>query len=266
MSLPDYYPFHTLTTVWVYYLSCISIGYLIGSIPFGYILVKLIKGIDIRTIGSGNIGATNVARVLGVQLGIICFILDMTKGFICTRYIAMWIAPLFMDSSLGGTCSVILPDYGCGIFIGGYYIPVELFIGLSVIIGHLFPVYLRFKGGKGVATALGVFLVLMPKATLISFAIWIMFVLVLRYISVASIMAAISLPLSYCYAVFARPISFRQVMDWREKGVSILFFAIMISLLVIFKHITNIKRLIAGTEPKVRLWGTKPQIKTDEHK
>jgi glycerol-3-phosphate acyltransferase PlsY len=266
MNFPDslYPPFHNLTIVIVYYLLCISISYLIGSIPFGYILVKLIKRIDIRTVGSGNVGATNVARILGVQFGIICFILDMAKGFICTRYVTGWILPLLEDPGLSMMYRFSpWVRYDDGIFTERYHISIGLFIGLSAIIGHLFPVYLRFKGGKGVATALGVFLILMPEAVLISLAIGIIFVLILRYISLASIIAAISLPLSYYYAVFSRPLDFWQVYTWKREGLPILFFATIIALIVIIKHIPNIKRLIAGTEPKVKLWGAKTQINTD---
>ncbi|MBI4711740.1 MAG: glycerol-3-phosphate 1-O-acyltransferase PlsY [Planctomycetes bacterium] len=244
----------------IYYIICAVTGYLIGSIPFGYILVKLIKGIDIRTVGSGNIGATNVARVLGLPWGILCFLLDTAKGFLTAWYIfdlVLLLQHYFVGDSYN--------NFGHDIIIScvGPTIP----IGLTVIIGHLFPVYIRFRGGKGVATGLGVFLALMPKSTLIALGIWLVFLLTLRYVSLASIMAAIALAISCYYEIymfsqygiymFSQTVFTIKYEEWWKCEVISLISISLVSLLIILKHIPNIKRLIVGTEPKVRLWGKK---------
>jgi len=241
----------------IYYIICAVAGYLIGSIPFGYILVKLRKGVDIRTLGSGNIGATNVGRVIGWPWGILCFLLDAAKGFIPTLYVFfnLSLSPQVMyelsQNDPYTHYSVYFPEAGSAIAIG-----------LGIILGHLFPVYIRFKGGKGVASALGVFSALTSNATMIAFIVWLIFFLALRYISFASIMAAISLPISFAWVT-----QFEYPRIWEYYyTIPLLATCIFVALLVIIKHIPNIKRLIAGTEPKVRLWGAKPQINTDEHK
>jgi len=210
----------------IYYIIYAVIGYLIGSIPFGYIIVKLLKGIDIRTVGSGNIGATNVARVLGLKWGVLCFILDADKGLLPT------LAVLFIHP-------IILGDNNINMTVG-------LPVGLGIIIGHLYPIYIRFQGGKGVATSLGVFLALAFIPTIIAIVIWLIFFLSFRYVSLASIIAAISLP-----------ISFRLMVNLYPKfGESpIIIACLFVAFLVVGRHIPNIKRLIKGTEPKVRLWG-----------
>lgn len=246
----------------IYYIIYAVIGYLIGSVPIGYILVKLEKGIDIRTVGSGNIGATNVGRILGLSGGMLCFLLDTAKGFIPTCYIFGSLKYLILSYNHweNGVPSFlwkvgVRPPDGFGISIAP-----ELIIGLCVIIGHLFPVYIRFRGGKGVATALGVFLALTTIPTLVALIIWIVFFLPLGYVSLASIMASISLPLAHLwyFTYYMLAYDFNGSM-WREYGLPIFTLSIIVSLLVIIKHIPNIKRLIKGTEPKVRLWRTKEQ-------
>ncbi|MBI5779921.1 MAG: glycerol-3-phosphate 1-O-acyltransferase PlsY [Planctomycetes bacterium] len=232
-----------------YYIICAVVGYLIGSIPFGYIIVKLRKGIDIRTVGSGNIGATNVVRIAGLPWGILCFLLDAAKGFLPTLYVIYNLtcsprAEIVVTHGDFGGCTVIEMTSGA-------------IIGLSLIIGHLFPVYIRFRGGKGVATALGVFLALTPEATIVSFIIWLVLFSLFRYVSVASIMAAVSLPISFGWITQSKyPI--RSIWEY-YYGLFIV--CIIVAILVIIKHIPNIKRLIKGTEPKVRLWGRKAEEK-----
>ncbi|MFA5795398.1 MAG: glycerol-3-phosphate 1-O-acyltransferase PlsY [Candidatus Brocadiia bacterium] len=230
----------------IYYILCVVIGYLIGSIPFGYILVKLKKGIDIRTVGSGNIGATNVGRVLGWPWGVLCFLLDSIKGCLPTAYVFTNSYGIYGEFDGSGFYDCFLPNISFGTVIG-----------LSLIIGHLFPLYLRFKGGKGVATALGVFLVITPYPTFIALCTWILFVLVFRYISVASIVSVVSLVISsILLADFKkRPLSWSA--HYYIWGISA---CIIVALLVIIKHIPNIKRLIVGTEPKVKLWGARGKI------
>lgn len=215
----------------IYYIIYAVVGYLIGSIPFGYILVKLIKGIDIRTVGSGSTGATNVARVVGRKWGMLCFLLDLDKGFLPT------LAILLIHPSLIGTVNINMTD--------------GLSIGLGIIVGHLFPLYLGFRGGKGVATSLGVFWALAFIPTTIAVIIWGLFLILLRYVSLASIIAAISLPISFWFMANLHP------RIWEPP---VMISCILVALLIIIRHIPNIKRLIKGTEPKVRLWGKKEQI------
>jgi len=242
-----------------YYIICALVGYLIGSIPFGYIIVKLAKGIDIRTVGSGNIGATNVARVLGLFGGVICFLLDLLKGLIpviaANILFLLKILPPTDWCDTNEVCVVILQQYSI------FYPSI---IGLSVILGHLFPVYLRFKGGKGVATALGVFLILAPSSTCIAVIFWILLVLIFRYVSLASILASISLPITYWFISFqqhllknANDIFMTGWISWASDilpwvpFLPIMFMCILAPILIIIRHIPNIKRLITGTEPKV---------------
>lgn len=213
----------------------VVISYLIGSIPFGYIFAKLEKGIDIRTVGSGNIGATNVGRIMGWKWGVFTFLLDALKGAVIVR-----LAYLL-------SIAKIQPDYytranAVWMLIGG----------VVVILGHLFPIYLRFKGGKGVATGFGVFIIMMPKSTIIALCIWLFIVLIIRHVSVASIVAGISLPITYTLL----NINYKYKPN---SGYSIIFItSLIVTLLVILKHIPNIKRLINGTEPKVKI-GSPPE-------
>jgi glycerol-3-phosphate acyltransferase PlsY len=230
-----------------YYIICALAGYLIGSIPFGYIIVKLAKGIDIRTVGSGNIGATNVGRVLGWPAGIGCFLLDMSKGISAT------LLPTIITK-----LTVISTESGPGdteITLGMIFFLFGGLTGLFAIIGHLYPVYLKFRGGKGVATALGVFIICSFYPTIIALVIWLVVFFALRYISLASIIAAFSFPfaiyyhyydllslLGFCFG-FYTPFKFSELIWY------ILY--LIIPILIIVRHIPNIKRLIAGTEPKI---------------
>ncbi|MDI6733161.1 MAG: glycerol-3-phosphate 1-O-acyltransferase PlsY [Planctomycetota bacterium] len=236
----------------IYYIIYAVAGYLIGSIPFGYIIVKLVKGIDIRTVGSGNIGATNVGRIAGWPWGILCFLLDAAKGFIPTFYIVINNDYSFV---LWGISITYTSD---GVILSNTTIGIP--IALGIILGHLFPVYIRFRGGKGVATGLGVFLALFFLPTTGAVVVWLIFLLILRYVSLASIMAVISLPLWFAWMIEV------YVPRLWSDVLPLMIFCIAIAMLVIIKHIPNIKRLIKGTEPKVRLWGNKPQINTDEHR
>ncbi|MBR3654462.1 MAG: glycerol-3-phosphate 1-O-acyltransferase PlsY [Elusimicrobia bacterium] len=188
-------------------------AYLCGAIPFGYIIAKVFGKVDIRTIGSGNTGATNVYRSISKPLGVLTLILDLLKGFIPV-YCTMVLNP---DSSL-----------------------LIISVAFITIIGHIFTVFLNFKGGKGVATGCGVFLALNPLAILICFLVFVMVLAMFRYVSLASIMAAVMLPVSLYF-----------LNSMRE----IVIFASIISILVIVRHIGNIKRLLNGTESKI--YGTK---------
>jgi len=196
------------------------IAYLLGSIPFGFLLVRIFRKEDIRTVGSGNIGATNVLRSGAKGLGVLTFLLDAAKG-----YIAVFAATRLL-SGFGFSPSL----------------PVEVLIGLPAIaalfavLGHMYPVWLRFKGGKGVATAFGVFLALSPRAALAGLAIFIVVLLIWRYVSLASIVSAIAFPI-------AALIIARNYLTPLLATV-----VVLIPLLVIVKHRQNITRLLNGTE------------------
>lgn len=192
------------------FLIVIIIGYLLGSIPFGFVLVKLFRGQDVRSTGSGNIGATNVARTGSKGLAIATLALDALKGAV-----AVLVARALVPAEISP-------------------LPYMAIAALAAVLGHLFPVWLKFKGGKGVATALGVFLVLFPKAVLVSLAIFIITVLVTRYVSLGSILAAIAFPVAAFF--LGNP-------DWQT-----LLPACAIALLIVLKHHANIARLLSGTE------------------
>jgi len=201
-------------------------SYLLGSIPFGVIIAKA-KGKDLRSIGSGNIGATNVARALGRRWAYFCFVLDMLKG----------LAPMFVVKAL-----IEVPNPT------PILLSLWLLVGCGSICGHIFPIYLKFKGGKGVATSLGVGLGLWPYYTICAslvFVVWVLVVLVSRYVSLASITASIAFPLILVLAILLTP-------SWDFANLwPLLIAATAIPLMVIIRHRENIKRLIAGTENKV---------------
>ncbi len=200
-------------------------AYLFGSIPFGLIIAKA-HGKDLRSIGSGNIGATNLSRALGKKWGYFCFCLDVLKGLV----------PMAAATSL----------YRSGPNIAELFL--WLIVGCAAVLGHIFPIYVKFRGGKGVATSFGVALGLWPYYTICSvivFAIWTAVVLLWRYISLASIVASIAFPIVLILAIVLTP-------DWDFANLwPLLTAATAIPLTVIVRHRENIKRLIAGTESKV---------------
>jgi glycerol-3-phosphate acyltransferase PlsY len=201
------------------YIAVAVIAYFLGAIPFGYLLVRIFRGEDIRQTGSGNIGATNVARSGAKGLGIATLVLDALKGALAV-FLAGLIAnrERLCDSEEFCTAALRLMATAA----------------LAAVLGHVFPMWLRFKGGKGVATALGVFCVLFPKAILLALAIFILVVAVTRFVSLGSILGAVAFPIA-AY--------FMQNTD----SLSLLL-ASAVSLLVVFKHHQNIKRLLDGTE------------------
>ncbi|HSU18784.1 MAG TPA: glycerol-3-phosphate 1-O-acyltransferase PlsY [Acidobacteriaceae bacterium] len=196
------------------WLLTLAIAYLLGSIPFGYILVRLFRKEDIRTTGSGNIGATNVVRSGAKGLGILTLVLDLLKG-VAAVLIARHLAP--------GT--------------PGFPSDLAVLAGVAAVIGHIFPVWLGFKGGKGVATALGVFLALAPFAAVCSLGVFIAVFAFTRYVSLASILAAVFLPL---FAMLLMP----------DRSPIFIGGVIFLALLVIAKHRANIARLMSGTESR----------------
>jgi glycerol-3-phosphate acyltransferase PlsY len=191
-----------------------AMAYLLGSIPFGYLLVRFFRKQDIRATGSGNIGATNVARSGGKGLGILTLLLDVLKG-----YLAVMIAMHFAPNTLHG--------------------PSALAITAAVVacLGHVFPIWLGFKGGKGIATALGVFIALVWPVALASLILFIIVVAITRLVSLGSVLAAASIPL---LAVLLIP----------ARTPALLIGLSIISLLSIAKHHANIARLFQGTEPR----------------
>jgi glycerol-3-phosphate acyltransferase PlsY len=206
------------------FVLLIVAAYLLGSVPFG-VLIATAHGKDLRSIGSGNIGATNVARALGKKWAYVCFVLDCFKGLV-----PMLVAKLFVRELTAGALSLWLA------------------VGCAAIIGHVFPVYLRFKGGKGVATSLGVVLGLYPYYTIpgiIALAIWVVVVLIWRYISLASIASAIAFPISLITLIAV-------LSDWRLVQLwPLIVAALVMVLLVVVRHAENIKRLLEGSESKV---------------
>ena len=182
--------------------------YLLGAIPFGVLVGKVARGIDIREFGSGNIGASNVLRTLGVGPALLVFVLDTAKGtaaVVACRALKMepWIVVM------GGVLSIV---------------------------GHSFSVFLRFRGGKGVATSLGMIIGLNPMIAGIAFGLWLVIVGLTRIISVGSMLAAVSVP--------------AMMFAW-EKHVEYQAIAVMAATLILVKHRSNVKRLLAGTEPRI---------------
>ena len=192
------------------------ISYFIGSIPFGFIVARVAKGIDIRQAGSGNPGATNVWRVMGKKYGILVFILDMMKGFL----------------------PVLIFDY---VMSGQSRSLYTILCGVGVILGHTFPVFLGFKGGKAAATGCGVFLWLAPLPLFISVAAWLLTTFISRYVSLGSMVSTVVLIISIML-LNNEPFG---------SGLSLTLFSIFISLFLIFRHKSNIKRIINGTENKI---------------
>ncbi len=189
-------------------------AYLLGSIPWGIVLTRLFTSVDIRSEGSGNIGATNVGRIAGPTLGVLTLIGDMLKGAI-----PVWIAVvLTTPNSLWGEIYISL-------------------VSLAAFSGHLYPVYMRFKkGGKGVATAAGCFAVISPMAFVVVTLVFIMFVCWLNIVAVASLAAAAVLP----------------VAVWQATGSGVLTgCAVVTAIAIYFRHMDNIKRLFEGTEPVI---------------
>lgn len=193
------------------FLLIAASSYLLGSIPFGYLLVRFFRGEDVRQSGSGNIGATNVSRK-SPALGALTLLLDATKG----------------------SAAVLLGVLLCGRTVHSYR--AMSLAALFAVIGHMFPVWLKFHGGKGVATGLGSFLIIAPKAVLAAAGIFAVIVVVFRYVSLGSIVAVIAFPILAW-------LLHEHGNEWRS-----LLFMSLTSLLIVVKHHANIRRLLAGTE------------------
>ena len=206
--------------------SVLIIGaYLLGSVPFGQIIARA-HGKDLRTVGSGNIGATNLSRALGKKWAYLCFCLDVLKGF----------APMLAASSLYSFQPGILQ------------LLAALIVGCAAVLGHIFPIYMKFKGGKGVSTSFGVALGLWPYYTVcaaVTIVVWSAVVLLSRYVSLASITASVAFPVVLVIVITLTP-----AWDFADLWPLIIA-AVAIPLMVIIRHRENITRLIEGTESKV---------------
>jgi acyl phosphate:glycerol-3-phosphate acyltransferase len=211
-------------------IAIVVAGYLLGSIPAGYLMGRA-KGIDIREHGSKNIGATNVFRVLGKGPGITVFVFDALKGLCAVRF-GMW-----LSYHMGWHSDVTI--VGQDTFYTVHYFPAGIagILGaVAAILGHNFPVWLKFKGGKGVATSLGVVIGLVPLSAAVAFAVWAAVFFVSRYVSLASIIGAVTVPVMVA------------ITDHGPDRTALLVFTILASLLIVLRHRANIQRLLNGTE------------------
>lgn len=195
------------------------VSYVLGSLPTAFLIGKLFCGIDIRKHGSGNVGATNVFRTIGKAWGTVVLLIDMVKGFLPTFLIAK-----------------LLFDPSSPIGMLGF----QIALGLCAIVGHVWPVWLRFKGGKGVATSCGVFLGIYPLAVTGALVIWVGTALALRYVSLASLVAAVSFPV-WLYACY------RKTEGW-EIGVAV---SLALLVFIFYTHRANLERLARGTEHRM---------------
>jgi acyl phosphate:glycerol-3-phosphate acyltransferase len=200
-----------VNTLWLIPIA----AYLLGSIPFGYLIVKMGSGSDVRGAGSGNIGATNVTRVAGKGAGLATLLLDIGKG-----YLAVWLAMRWSHGNIRWMMAA----------------------GVAVVLGHTFSCWLRFRGGKGVATGLGVFLAIAWQAVLATLLVWLVVVAFWRYVSLGSVVAAAALPI-LVYLFYA---------PGHAPPLAVSFGSVAVAIIVIFKHRENIARLIAGTESRLR--------------
>lgn len=191
----------------------VGIAYLVGSIPFGLLIARWVAGVDVRTVGSGNVGATNVGRVLGKKGFAGVFVLDALKGALPVLFLPQVLATDGLDP---GTAAVLA--------------------GVAAILGHVFSVFLRLKGGKGVATTAGVIIALSPAVAGITLATFVAVALLGRTVSLASVLAAVSFPVAV------------QVL---EGPGPLLWMALAVAVLVVVRHRGNLARIAAGTEPRI---------------
>jgi acyl phosphate:glycerol-3-phosphate acyltransferase len=207
------------------YILILAVAYFIGAIPFGFLMARS-KGIDLRKVGSGNIGATNLGRVLGKKWAVICFLLDVAKGFI----------PVLAGKAL-------LPENPHALDLLQW-----VSIGCAAVLGHIYPVYLGFKGGKGVATSLGFVLGIWPYLTIpgfVGFGVWLAAVKIWHYVSLSSILAAISMPIILAGGILIRD-------EWKFENLwPLIAISTLMAALVTYRHKDNLKRIAAGTENRV---------------
>jgi len=203
-------------------IIAVVLSYFFGAIPFGYIVSKLWKNIDIRQYGSGNIGFTNVLRVAGKAPGIVVLLLDVGKGLL----------PVLLASQLVETVEL------------SRFMTVPALCGLASIIGHNWTIYLKFRGGKGISTTIGAFLALNWQVTLTGIVIWFVVVIITRYVSLGSILFVVSLPIT---TVIFYLIPQVKIENW----IAILILSAITAVMAIYRHKGNIGRLLSGTERKI---------------
>lgn len=219
------------------WLYTIPAGFLAGTIPFGLLIARA-KGIDIRKVGSGNIGATNVGRVLGKKYFLLCFALDFLKGF------GPVLAAGWMAGVLGKRDVPVIDEW------------LWMAAMLAPVLGHVLNPWLKFKGGKGVATSLGALLAVFPHLTVPAAGAFIVFAVVLagwRYMSLASVTGAVSLPFFVVAGWWLNRMSAASegLVPGFETLVPVLTLSVLVALLVVWTHRDNLRRLRAGTEPKI---------------
>ncbi len=201
----------------VLFFLTIIVTYIVGSIPTSYILGKILRGVDLRTRGSGNLGATNAFRVLGWKIGLAVLVGDMLKGALPVLFL-----PSFLEGR--GFSALSVPT-------------LALVIGLVAILGHVFTIFMRFRGGKGVATTMGVFAALAPLPFIIALSVSLALIAITRYVSVGSIIGAVLLP--------------ALIALMRPERKALFVIALIAGFVIIVKHRANIRRLIRGEENKI---------------
>lgn len=204
----------------LYNVTALLLAYMLGSVPSAVWIGKFFYGVDVREYGSGNAGATNVFRVLGKKAGIPVLILDILKGWLAVNM------AYFISDSLPGTAE---------------YLNLQLALGISAILGHIFPLYAGFRGGKGIATLVGILIAVNPATTAVAIVVFSLVVLFSGFISLGSMIAALSYPF---IVIFLFP---------RSASPTMIIFACMIAVLVLITHQKNIERLIKRQESKMRL-------------
>ncbi len=204
---------------WILKFSAILFAYLLGSIPTSIWVGKVFYNIDIREHGSGNAGATNTFRILGAKAGFPVFFVDVMKGYAAVRL--LYLTDFYIPET-------------------GDFVNFQLALGLAAMIGHIFPIFAGFRGGKGVATLTGIVLALHPMATLITFVIFVVTLILSKFVSLSSMVAAFTFPFTLIF-VFSR------------TTPSLIIFSMIISILMLFTHQKNIERLFKGEEKKFRI-------------
>ena len=208
------------------------IAYLLGSIPSAVWIGKRYYGVDVREHGSKNAGTTNVLRVLGTRAAIPVFVIDFLKGFVAVSIFS-------------------LLKYDTGIPSGAWVVNMKILAVFVVVLGHIFPIFANFRGGKGVATVLGALTGIQPNIALLCFAVWFVSLAVWHYVSLASMVAGCSFPIFV--SIFSGSIYARHGLD--HTSISFLVFSFIVALALVWTHRKNVGRLLDGTEPKVDMWG-----------
>jgi len=224
-------------------LTVLFISYILGSIPSAIWVGKVYKGIDVREHGSGNAGTTNTFRVLGVPAGVTVFAMDFMKGFVPS----FWLSAIAFDLFSGPLAP---PNWDVEAFL-------KIACGLFAVIGHMYPIFARFKGGKGAATACGMLFGIEPISIAISFVMFAAIIMITKYVSLASITATILYPINL--------LVMRYGLEMEVDG-SIIVFAMIVATGIIYRHRSNIQRLKDGTENKVGKGNNKsePEVQTEK--